>query len=76
MNSGSVTPDAVAVNLIVVPPGCGEVLSAARDAAPMREVPVQASGLVLVQAQVLVLVAPVLAPVPALLVLEQQHQRQ
>ena len=46
----------------------------------MREVPVQASGLVLVQAQVLVLVAPVLAPVlvpvPALLVLEQQHQRQ
>jgi hypothetical protein len=46
----------------------------------MRGVPVQASGLVLVLVQAQVLVAPVLAPVlvpvPALLVLEQQHQRQ
>ena len=40
----------------------------------MLEVSVQASVLVLVQAQVLV--AAVLAPVSALLVLEQQHQRQ
>ena len=44
----------------------------------MLEVSVQASVLVLVQAQVLVaaVLAPVLVPVSALLVLEQQHQRQ